>query len=65
MYLSFKKTGYGNFTEYGKQDGTIKTAKGTPDTYFLKPNRKYTLVQYITVQERILDKIRYRKMLRS
>ena len=54
----FRKTGYGNFTEYGKQAGTIKTAKGTPDTYFLKPNGKYALVQYTTAQDRIFDKIK-------
>ena len=54
----FRKTGYGNFTEYGKQAGTMKTAKGTPDTYFLKPNGKYTLVQYTTAQDRIFDKIK-------
>ena len=53
----FRKTGYGNFTEYGKQAGTMKTAKGTPDTYFLKPNGKYALVQYTTAQDRIFDKI--------
>ena len=54
----FRKTGYGNFTEYGKQAGTMKTAKGTPDTYFLKPNGKYALVQYTTAQDRIFDKIK-------
>lgn len=53
-----KKTGYKNFTEYGKQAGTMKTAKGTPDTYFLKSNGKYALVQYTTSQERIFDKIK-------
>lgn len=54
----FKKTGYGNFTEYGKQTGTMKTAKGTPDTYFLKPNGKYALIQYTTAQDKIFDKIK-------
>ena len=53
-----KKTGYKNFTEHGKQVGTMKTAKGTPDTYFLKPNGKYALVQYTTSQERIFYKIK-------
>lgn len=54
----FRKTGYRNFTEYGKQAGTMKTAKGTPDTYFLKPNGKYALVQYTTAQDKIFDKIK-------
>lgn len=53
-----KKTGYKNFTEYGKQVGTMKTVKGTPDTYFFKPNGKYALVQYTTAQDKIFDKIK-------
>lgn len=54
----FKKTGYKNITQYGKQAGTMKTAKGTPDTYFIKPNGKYALIQYTTAQEGIFDKIK-------
>ena len=53
----FKK-GYKNITQYGKQAGTMKTAKGTPDTYFINQNEKYVLVQYTTEQGKIFNKIK-------
>lgn len=48
-YLAYR--GYGNGYSLGMKTGTNKTAKGSPDTYFLTADKKYIFVMYTTQQE--------------
>ena len=43
-YLACK--GYGNGYSLGMHTGTDKTAKGNPDTYFLKDDNNYVFTMY-------------------
>ena len=51
----FKK-GYEGLTPLGAVSGADKARKGTPDTYFNLPNRKYILGEYTTQQTDIYKK---------
>lgn len=54
-YLS--KEGYANIVCLGTKEGTQKTTKGTPDTYFCQSQGKYVFVEYTTQQDNLIDKI--------
>lgn len=54
-YLS--KEGYVNIVCLGTKEGTQKTTKGTPDTYFCQSQGKYVFVEYTTQQDNLIDKI--------
>ena len=54
IYLTCR--GYGNGYSLGMKTGTNKTAKGSPDTYFLTPNGKYVFVMYTTQKDNIFTK---------
>ena len=54
-YLS--KEGYVNIVCLGTKEGTQKTTKGTPDTYFCQWQGKYVFVEYTTQQDNLIDKI--------
>lgn len=54
-YLS--KEGYANIVCLGTKEGTQKTTKGTPDTYFCQSQGKYVFVEYTTQQDNLITKI--------
>ncbi len=54
-YLS--KEGYVNIVCLGTKEGTQKTTKGTPDTYFYQSQGKYVFVEYTTQQDNLITKI--------
>lgn len=54
IYLTCR--GYGNGYSLGMKTGTNKTAKGSPDTYFLTPNGKYVFVMYTTQKDNFFTK---------
>ena len=54
-YLS--KEGYVNIVCLGTKEGTQKTTKGTPDTYFCQSQGKYVFVEYTTQQDNLITKI--------
>lgn len=53
-YLTCK--GYGIGYSLGMRTGTNKTAKGNPDTYFLKEDGKYVFVMYTTQKDDFIKK---------
>lgn len=53
-YLTCK--GYGIGYSLGMRTGTNKTAKGNPDTYFLKEDGKYVFVMYTTQKDDFVKK---------
>ena len=53
-YLTCK--GYGIGYSLGMKTGTNKTAKGNPDTYFLKKDGKYVFVMYTTQKDDFVKK---------
>ena len=53
-YLSCK--GYRNIYSLGMNTGTNKTAKGSPDTYFLTAENKYIFVMYTTQKNNFVKK---------
>ena len=53
-YLTCK--GYGIGYSLGMRTGTNKTAKGIPDTYFLKEDGKYVFVMYTTQKDDFVKK---------
>ena len=53
-YLTCK--GYGIGCSLGMKTGTNKTAKGNPDTYFLKEDGKYVFVMYTTQKDDFVKK---------
>lgn len=53
-YLS--KIGYPNIVSFGLETATLKTTKGTPDTYFYTSEGKYVFVEYTTQKTRVYEK---------
>ncbi len=53
-YLACK--GYGNGYSLGMHTGTDKTAKGNPDTYFLKDDNNYVFTMYTTQKSNFIKK---------
>ena len=53
-YLAYK--GYTNLYSLGMLTGTNKTAKGNPDTYFLRADGKYVFVMYTTQKNDFYNK---------
>lgn len=50
------KKGYEGITPFGSVIGADKVRKGTPDTYFSPPNKKYVLAEYTTQQTDVFKK---------
>lgn len=50
------KKGYSQINPIGSVIGNNKTRIGTPDTLFVLPNRKYTLVEYTTEKTGVFSK---------
>ena len=53
-YLAYR--GYGSGYSLGMNTGTDKTAKGSPDTYFLTADKRYVFVMYTTQKTDFLKK---------
>lgn len=47
-YLFFTEEGYPEIDRTGSQKGKQKTKKGTPDSFYQKPNGRYVLIEYTT-----------------
>lgn len=54
-YLS--AVGYGKPNSFGSVSGTNKVRKGTPDTFFERPNGNFVFAEYTTQQDRLLGKL--------
>lgn len=54
-YLS--SIGYGNPNSFGSKVGSNKVRKGTPDTFFERPNGKLVFVEYTTQQKNLFRKL--------
>ena len=52
------KQGYKNLVKIGTKEGSSKTTKGTPDSYFKTENGKYIFVEYTTKKDNLLKKIK-------
>lgn len=52
------KQGYKNLVKIGTKEGSSKTTKGTPDSYFKTENGKYIFVEYTTKKDNLFKKIK-------
>jgi hypothetical protein len=52
------KQGYKNLEKIGTKEGSSKTTKGTPDSYFKTENGKYIFVEYTTKKDNLFKKIK-------
>lgn len=52
------KQGYKNLVKIGTKEGSSKTTKGTPDSYFKTENVKYIFVEYTTKKDNLFKKIK-------
>ena len=52
------KQGYKNLGKIGTKEGSSKTTKGTPDSYFKTENGKYIFVEYTTKKDNLFKKIK-------
>ena len=52
------KQGYKNLVKIGTKEGSNKTTKGTPDSYFKSENGKYIFVEYTTKKDNLSKKIK-------
>lgn len=50
-------SGYGKPNSFGSKSGSNKVKKGTPDTFFERPNGKLVFAEYTTQQEGIFKKL--------
>lgn len=51
------RLGRGQINRIGSAVGRKKTAKGTPDTYFTRPNGKFIFAEYTTETKNLFDKL--------
>lgn len=52
------KQGYKKLVKIGTKEGSSKTTKGTPDSYFKTENGKYIFVEYTTKKDNLFKKIK-------